>query len=166
MQLAIVALLSATLFTAVKPIGAIAVNGERHTVHFYNKCGFGTPILIQGGKILSTGEDYVSYGPLSGAIAYLQTGYCNYNGENCTLLETTLNNPSIPGGGSSTDISLIDPYYNGCDGAGADCTDADCLTAFRKAEDTFVQVGCEENNLSFVLVVDLPVVLSLVLSEK
>lgn len=34
---------------------------------------------------------------------------CGYNGENCLLVEMTLGNPTVPGGGSSTDISAISP---------------------------------------------------------
>ncbi|KAJ6525171.1 hypothetical protein B0H19DRAFT_1199247 [Mycena capillaripes] len=96
-----------------------------HTVHFTNNCGFGTPTLIQGGRVLSTAGDYTQNGALLGAIAYLQTGGCGFNGEGCTLVELSLNN-----GFSSADISLIPPsvhtpqrkfvYYNGCDGAGTD----------------------------------------------
>lgn len=77
-------------------------------------------------------------------------GGCNFNGENCTLLETTLINPSCAGCGSSSDISLIKPsvflkasaravfkhilfnshafsvatgfrYDKGCAGSGANC---------------------------------------------
>ena len=36
-------------------------------------------------------------------------GSCGDNGEGCTLIETTLVNPTSPGSGSSTDISLIPP---------------------------------------------------------
>lgn len=89
------------------------------------------PTLVQGGRILSTGGDYVSNGPLTAAIAYLQTGNCLLNGENCSTLETTLKNPTCAGCGSSTDVSLIPPhkfsvttgfgYYNGCDGTGNNC---------------------------------------------
>ncbi|PCH44512.1 hypothetical protein WOLCODRAFT_39281, partial [Wolfiporia cocos MD-104 SS10] len=53
------------------------------------------------------------------------------NGENCIIMETTLEN-----GYSSTDLSLIPlhafqvttrfGYYNGCDGAGADCRSLEC----------------------------------------
>jgi len=60
-------------------------------------------------------------------------------------------------------------YFNGCDGAGADCelpltrnayacsteiqrlsigTNANCPTAFRNPDDTFVQVACQANNVS------------------
>jgi rRNA maturation protein Nop10 len=81
--------------------------------------------------VLSTGGAYTRNGPLTAAIAYLQTGACGFNGENCSLLETTLVNPTCSGCGSSTDVSLISPhkfsvttgfgYYNGCDGVGNDC---------------------------------------------
>ncbi|KAF9523720.1 hypothetical protein CPB83DRAFT_862359 [Crepidotus variabilis] len=58
----------ATVFAAVH------VYAEQHVVHFDNRCERGTPTLIQGGKVLLTGKDYVSKGPLRSAIAYLQTG--------------------------------------------------------------------------------------------
>ncbi|KAF8079237.1 hypothetical protein FPV67DRAFT_1468015 [Lyophyllum atratum] len=118
-------------------------------------------MLIQGPNVLSTGGDYVSNGPLLGAIAYLQTGNCGFNGERCTLIETTLKNPTSPGGGSSTDISLIPPlafsvtsgfgYYNGCDGGGANCNNANCPTAFRQPSDTFVQVACQTNDVNLAI---------------
>ncbi|KAF8185479.1 hypothetical protein K438DRAFT_1597155 [Mycena galopus ATCC 62051] len=105
---------------------------ETHTVAFTNLCGFGTPTLVQGPTILSTGgkssicySEYTVNGPLS-AIAYLQTGECGLDGAGCTIVETTLSN-----NGSSTDISSAptDPfsvviefqYYNGCDGLGTTC---------------------------------------------
>ncbi|KAF8190810.1 glycopeptide [Pholiota molesta] len=140
---------------------AVGVNAESHTVHFTNNCGFGTPTLIQGGTVLSTGGDFTSNGPLTAAIAYLQTGGCGFNGEGCTLIETTLVNPTSPGSGSSTDISLIPPhsfsvtsgfgYFNGCDTAGADCTNANCPTAFHVSTDTGVQVACQTNNVNLAI---------------
>ncbi|KAJ3574223.1 hypothetical protein NP233_g1907 [Leucocoprinus birnbaumii] len=140
---------------------AQAVNAETHTVTFDNRCGRGTPTLIQGGRVLSTGGSVTINGPLEGAIAYLQTGSCGFNGEGCTLIETTLVNPTSPGSGSSTDISLISPhafsvtsgfgYYNGCDGAGADCTSASCPMAFRTPTDYFAQVACQANNVNLAI---------------
>ncbi|KAM5544757.1 hypothetical protein V8D89_001655 [Ganoderma adspersum] len=137
------------------------VVGESHTVHFDNRCGFGTPTLIKGPNVLSTGADYTTNGPLIGAIAYLQTGHCGFNGDGCTLIETTLVNPTSPGSGSSTDISLIPPlafsvtsgfgYFNGCDGTGADCTFQGCPTAFYKPDDTHVQVACQVNDVDLVI---------------
>ncbi|KAF4621180.1 hypothetical protein D9613_001131 [Agrocybe pediades] len=128
---------------------------------FFYRCGRGTPRLIQGPNVLSTGGDYVSNGPLRGAIAYLQTGSCGFNGEGCTLIETTLVNPTSPGSGSSTDISLISPlkfsvtsgfgYYNGCDGAGANCEGPSCSTAFKKPSDTHVQVACQKNDVNLAI---------------
>ncbi|QRW20844.1 hypothetical protein RhiXN_05833 [Rhizoctonia solani] len=88
-------------------VAALGVQAETHTVTFDNRCGYGTPTLIQDGRVLSTGGAYTSYGPLTAAIAYLQTGACGFNGENCSLLETTLVNPTCAGCGSSTDVSLI-----------------------------------------------------------
>ncbi|KZV76468.1 hypothetical protein PENSPDRAFT_646234 [Peniophora sp. CONT] len=147
------------LSTAAIVLAALAgVQAESHTVTFTNKCGRGTPTLHgQNGAVLSTGGAYTINGPLIGAIAFLQTGSCGANGDGCTLLETTLKNPTTPGSGSSTDLSLIPPhsfsvttgfgYYNGCDGAGADCTGPNCNTAFHVPSDTFVQVACQANNV-------------------
>ncbi|KAF9523719.1 Glp-like protein [Crepidotus variabilis] len=139
------------------------VSAERHVVHFDNRCGFGIPTLIQGGNVLSTGGDYVSNGPLRSAIAYLQTGSCGFNGDGCTLVETTLVNPTCAGCGSSTDVSLIPPhkfsvtsgfgYYNGCDGVGADCTSASCppTSAFHKTDDYGAQRACQTNDVNLAI---------------
>ncbi|KAI1792174.1 hypothetical protein LXA43DRAFT_1093986 [Ganoderma leucocontextum] len=152
-----------SLATAAIALAALVgtVVGETHTVHFDNRCGFGTPTLIKGPNILSTGADYVSNGPLTAAIAYLQTGHCGFNGDGCTLIETTLLNVAPGNGGSSSDISLIPPlefsvtsgfgYYNGCDGAGADCTSQGCTTAFHTPTDTWVQVPCRVDNVNLVI---------------
>ncbi|VDC05663.1 unnamed protein product [Peniophora sp. CBMAI 1063] len=149
--------------TAVVVLSALAgVQAESHTITFTNKCGRGNPVLrSQSGATLSTGGAYTINGPLIGAIAYLQTGSCGANGEGCTLVETTLRNPPSPGAGSSTDLSLIAPhafsvttgfgYYNGCDGAGADCTNANCPTAFHVSTDNQVQVACQTNNVNLAI---------------
>ncbi|KAJ7138229.1 hypothetical protein C8R44DRAFT_341920 [Mycena epipterygia] len=136
-------------------------NAENHTVTFINNCGFGTPMLIQGSNVLSTGAPFVIDGPLIGASAYLQTGACGFNGEDCTLVETTLINPTFPGGGSSTDISLLSPhafsvttgfrYFGGCQPAGADCTSANCVEAFHEQGDPPVQVPCELDNAGLTI---------------
>ncbi|KAJ7760167.1 hypothetical protein B0H14DRAFT_3511186 [Mycena olivaceomarginata] len=119
---------------------------ESHTVTFANNCGHGTPTLIQGPKVLSTGGAFTSPGPFKSFIAYLQTGNCGFNGEDCTIVEGTLVNPTSPGSGSSVDISLVPPhafsvttgfgYVGACAPAGADCTNANCPTAFHKSSDT------------------------------
>ncbi|KAF7378285.1 Glycopeptide [Mycena sanguinolenta] len=148
-------------FTAIAFAAGQAL-AETHTVTFANNCGYGTPTLIgQGGAVLSTGGAYTSNGALIGAIAYLQTGSCGFNGEGCTLVETTLVNPTSAGSGSSTDISLISPhafsvttgfgYLGGCAPAGADCNNANCNTAFHQPDDTFVQVACQEDNANLVI---------------
>ncbi|KAF7300089.1 Glycopeptide [Mycena kentingensis (nom. inval.)] len=148
---------SLVLFT----VAALHAHAETHTITFDNRCGFGTPTLIQGGTVLSTGKPFTHAGPIPAAIAYLQTGACGFNGEHCTMVETTLRNPTSPGSGSSTDITLIPPhtfsvttgfgYFHGCDGAGADCTSADCKTAFHKSTDTHVQVPCQTNDVNLVI---------------
>ncbi|KAJ7646260.1 Glp-like protein [Mycena polygramma] len=161
---------------------AVAVGNvfaETHTITFNDGCGFGTPTLIQGPNVLSTGGPYSINGPLRGAIAYLQTGGCGLNGEGCTLIETSLVNPTTDGSGSSTDISLIPPsvlrfwdtpaktdlflpnhafsvtsgfgYLNGCQPAGADCNNPNCPTAFHQSGDTGVQVPCQLDNANLVV---------------
>ncbi|KAL6310460.1 hypothetical protein BKA93DRAFT_721921 [Sparassis latifolia] len=139
----------------------VSVHAESHTVTFVNQCGKGTPTLIVGGQVVSTGQPYTSNGPLDSAIAYASffflSGDCGYNGEQCTLLEMTLGNPTVPGGGSSTDISLISPhtfnveasfsYYDGCDNTGADCAYQGCPMAFYQSNDNQVQVACQTDNV-------------------
>ncbi|KIP10578.1 hypothetical protein PHLGIDRAFT_220080 [Phlebiopsis gigantea 11061_1 CR5-6] len=150
-------------FTAavVSAFTFVAVQGEQHTVALVNNCGHGTPLLKANGQTLSTGGSVTISGPLVAAIAFLQTGGCGDNGEGCTLVETTLQNPTSPGSGSSTDISLISPhsfsvtsgfgYFDECDGAGADCTSADCGTAFHQSTDTGIQVACQSNDVSLAI---------------
>ncbi|KAJ7082775.1 hypothetical protein C8R44DRAFT_753650 [Mycena epipterygia] len=150
-----------TAALAVLAVAVSSVRAESHTVTFTNNCGFGTPTLIQNGNVLSTGGDFTSNGPLIGAIAYLQTGGCGFNGEGCTMVETTLVNPTSPGSGSSTDITLIAPhafsvttgfgYFNGCQPSGADCNNANCPTAFHQPSDTFVQVACQTANVGLAI---------------
>ncbi|PIL32327.1 hypothetical protein GSI_05573 [Ganoderma sinense ZZ0214-1] len=148
-------------FTVAVALAALAgtVIGESHTVHFDNRCGFGTPTLIQGSTVLSTGADFTSSGPLVDAIAYLQTGSCGFNGEGCTLIETTLVNPTSPGlPGTASDINLIPPhafsvtsgfgYFNGCDGDGADCTFPDCPAASHNWSSMVPQVVCQADNVN------------------
>ncbi|KAF8577176.1 glycopeptide [Ramaria rubella] len=137
----------------------VSVAAESHTVTFTNKCGKGTPLLKANGQTLSTGGSFTINGPLVSAIAY--TGNCGDNGEGCTLVETTLQNPTTPGSGSSTDISLIPPhtfsvtsgfgYFNGCDGQGADCTSESCPQAFHVSTDTGVQVACQTPNVNLAI---------------
>ncbi|KIJ14759.1 hypothetical protein PAXINDRAFT_99824, partial [Paxillus involutus ATCC 200175] len=77
------------LAVAVPLIAAIRANAESHVIKFVNQCGYGSPVLMLDGKNVLIGDEYTSSGPFSG-IGYLQTGGCNTNGENCTLLEMTL----------------------------------------------------------------------------
>ncbi|KAI0321568.1 hypothetical protein OF83DRAFT_1168313 [Amylostereum chailletii] len=138
-----------------------SVKAETHTVTFNNRCGYGTPTLKANGQTLSTGGAYTINGPLIAAIAYLQTGDCGDNGENCLIVEITLQNPTTPGEGSSTDLSLIPPhtfsvptgfaYYNGCDGVQEDCTDPVCPTAYHNPEDSSVGVVCQADNGNIVI---------------
>lgn len=135
----------------------VQISAESHTVTFTNNCGYGTPYLrAQNGEVLSTGGAYTSNGPLIGAISYLQTGNCGNNGEECTLVETTLENSS----GSASDISLVPPhefsvtsgfgYYNGCDGTGEDCKYAGCPGAFTDATNGLI-VSCPVDNVDLAI---------------
>jgi len=135
---------------------------ESHTVTLTNKCDQGTPLLkaLAGGQTLSTGESYETNGPLMAAIAYLDTGSCGPNGENCTLVELTLVNPISPGTGSTADISLIPPhtfsvasgfeFFGGCDGVGVDCPEPGCPGAFRSPTDGIVTV-CQADNVNLAV---------------
>ncbi|OSX66380.1 hypothetical protein POSPLADRAFT_1038599 [Postia placenta MAD-698-R-SB12] len=155
-------LLSAALAAAL--FATASVRAETHTITFINQCGYGTPQLIQGANILSTGEPYVSNGPFDSAISYLQTGGCGFNGEDCTLLEMTIANAVVAGGGPSADISLISPhsfsvwssfaYYGasgGCDYTGANCAAANCPQAFYYSDETQVQVACQEDDINLLI---------------
>ncbi|KAJ6462141.1 hypothetical protein C8R45DRAFT_1178586 [Mycena sanguinolenta] len=146
---------------AVIAVAAGKALAESHTVTFENKCGFGTPTLIsEGGAVLSTGAPYTS-GPLIGAIAYLQTGSCGLYGQNCTVVEITLMNPTIPGTGSISDISLVPPhdfsvatgfgYLGACSGAGADCTNSACPNAFKEPTDHSEAVACHADDADLVV---------------
>ncbi|KAJ6461424.1 hypothetical protein C8R45DRAFT_1108656 [Mycena sanguinolenta] len=160
---------------AVIAVAASKALAESHTITFENKCGFGTPTLIsEGGAVLSTGAPYTS-GPLIGAIAYLQTvrtpittglrgrvrGSCGLYGQNCTVVEITLMNPTTPGTGSICDISLIPPhafslttgfdYLGACSGAGADCTNPYCTTAFKEPTDHSEAVACQADDANLVV---------------
>ncbi|KAI6028957.1 hypothetical protein EDC04DRAFT_2898909 [Pisolithus marmoratus] len=155
--------LSLVFAFAISFFFAVGASAESHTVKFVNQCGFGTPALMYNGNNVLSGDQYTSNGPFSG-IAYLQTGegYCNTNGENCTLMEMTLINPTCAGCGSSADISLISPhaysvetsfaYYNGCDGVGQTCASPDCTqSAFFVPTDTFVQKECQTNDVDLLI---------------
>ncbi|KAM5544734.1 hypothetical protein V8D89_001632 [Ganoderma adspersum] len=133
---------------------------QSHTVHFDNRYGFGIPTLIQGGIVLSTWGNFTSNGLLIAAIAYFQRGNCGFSGEGCTLIETTLVDPTSVGSDSSGDISRVSPhsfsvtsgfaYFSGCDGAGAGCTNANCNTAFPAPTVTCTggQVASQSNNVN------------------
>ncbi|KZT72183.1 hypothetical protein DAEQUDRAFT_61027 [Daedalea quercina L-15889] len=153
-----------TLLSAVLAAVALAsqAGAEYHTIRFYNACGFGTPMLLASGDVLSYGEDYTSDGAFSSGIAYLQNGdQCGYNGEDCTLMEMTITNPTCAGCGSSADISLISPhsfsywtsfaYFDGCDNTGANCPASGCSAAFYYSDETQVQVACQAENVGLLI---------------
>lgn len=153
--------LSLLLAFVVSVFFAIGAHAESHTIKFVNQCGFGSPALVVNGNNILNGDQYTSDGPFS-AIAYLQTGYCNTNGENCTLMEMTLINPTCAGCGSSADISLIAPhaysvqtsfaYYDGCDGVGQTCSSPSCKdNAFFVPTDNFVQKECQTDNVNLLI---------------
>ncbi|KAJ7638157.1 hypothetical protein B0H17DRAFT_960774 [Mycena rosella] len=146
------------LAVTVLAVAISTVRAETHTITFTNNCGFGRPTLIQGGNVLSTGGAFTTNGPLRGAIATLPHCGCGFDGEGCTLVETTLVDLSTAGSGASTDLSLIAPhsfsvttgfgYYNGCNNAG---NNANYNTAFHVPTDTFVQVACQTDNVNLAM---------------
>ncbi|KAJ4487803.1 glycopeptide [Lentinula aciculospora] len=119
----------------------IGAQAETHIITFTNLCGRGVPTSKENGVTLSTG----------GAVTF----------EGCLMVETTLVNPTTPGSGSSTDLTLITPhsfsvttgfgYFGGCNGAGADCVSASCTTAFHVSTDTGVQVACQSDNVNLAI---------------
>ncbi|KAI4525162.1 hypothetical protein K523DRAFT_314053 [Schizophyllum commune Tattone D] len=142
---------------ALFALGAAALAAaETHTIHFDNACGYGTPVIYQNFQQISSG-DHTFNGPASAVIAFLQTGNCGANGENCSMVEFTL----VNGGVSSTDVTLIPPhtfsvptgfgYYNGCDGVGNDCTSANCAGAFHKTDDYGAQRQCTADNVNLAI---------------
>ncbi|KAF7372876.1 Glycopeptide [Mycena sanguinolenta] len=132
---------------------------ETHTITFVNKW-----VRLperQNGAVLSTGAPYTSNGPIIDAIAYLQTGSCGFNGEGCIIVEINLQNPTTPGSGSTTDLSLIPPhafsvttgfaYLGACAPAGADCTNANCPAASINPNGTPMQVSCQADDTNLVI---------------
>ncbi|TDL18839.1 hypothetical protein BD410DRAFT_792836 [Rickenella mellea] len=146
------------IFLALSTIvAANVVPTEEHNIQFTNNCGFGTPTVVVGGKIV--GGNFITPGPIQNAIAYLQAGKCGFNGENCTIVETTLVNAGF---GSEADISLIPPhsfsvpvafaYTNGCDGVGRNCPTANCAQAFHTPNDgSLSEAICQGNNVGLAI---------------
>ncbi|KAL0569587.1 hypothetical protein V5O48_012375 [Marasmius crinis-equi] len=149
---------------AVLAAAAGTAMAERHTITMNNHCGRGTPTLIRGGKVVATGTTTVD-GVFDAAIAYLQTGNCLFNGENCMTVEITLKNPNpaAPGSGSSVNLSLIPPHAfnvpisfhyasSGCS-AGNSCNNANCppSQAFHVPTDTGSQRACQGNDANLVI---------------
>ncbi|THU85067.1 glycopeptide [Dendrothele bispora CBS 962.96] len=147
-------------FKSLSLFGVITyVYAETHTIVFDNQCGFGTPTLIQGSDVLGTGNGPFTFNePLNFAIAYRTIGTCGFHGEGCTLIETTLRNPTCPGCGSGTDINLIPPkifllilyfsYFNGCDGVKRNCKFANCVEAFHTPDDGGIQTVCQADDVN------------------
>ncbi|EIW52330.1 glycopeptide [Trametes versicolor FP-101664 SS1] len=142
---------------AVAVCASTLVSAEGHLRIIY-RCGSGTPTLVQGGRVLSTGGDFVSNGPLNSAVAYLQTGQCGFDGQNCAAVEMTLANPSD----SFADISLIPPhafnvgsvsfrFFGTCSGFGATCASAGCGAAMHSADDTGAIVFCGESDVNLLV---------------
>ncbi|KAK7457805.1 hypothetical protein VKT23_010147 [Stygiomarasmius scandens] len=145
-------------------LAIVGVNAESHTITFDNRCGFGTPHLLQATTSVSTGEDFTVDGPFTSGFAFLQTGDCGTNGENCMLIEITLMNPnSITAGlASSADITLISPhsfnvpagfaFFNGCDGVGQACSNPSCPSAFHSPSDNQVVTVCQSKDVNLAII--------------
>ncbi|TDL18844.1 hypothetical protein BD410DRAFT_792840 [Rickenella mellea] len=154
-------MINAVLLALSTIVAANVVPTEEHNIQFNNRCGFGNPTVVVGGKIV--GGNFIATGPIRNAIAFPwhRTGNCGFNGENCTVVETTLQNPTTPGTGSETDITLIPPhtfsvpvafnYTNGCNGVGRSCPTANCVQAFHEPGDPPVQAACQANNVALAI---------------
>ncbi|KIM79149.1 hypothetical protein PILCRDRAFT_823728 [Piloderma croceum F 1598] len=151
--------LSTSIFTVLSILCTTASAG--HSISVNNQCGYGTPTLsapFTNGQPTNIAGGYSSSGDLTGFIIYLQNGnQCGANGENCLILEGTLNN-----GYSSVDISKIPPhsfnsplafsYTNGA--GGRSCNSASCqcdYAAFCKTDDYGAQVGSPDPNASITV---------------
>ncbi|KAI1786088.1 glycopeptide [Ganoderma leucocontextum] len=151
----------------------LSVRAETHTIHFDNQRGFGTPTLVSNGVVLSTGADVTVNGPIeapadrfAAVLIVSPLGSCGINGENCTTVDISLTNaiPGEPGGSaSSAAIDLVPPhafsavtgfgYYNGCDGAGEDCANANCIAALPgPPPKTIVPVLCQTDDVNIAIV--------------
>ncbi|TFK32693.1 hypothetical protein BDQ12DRAFT_692135 [Crucibulum laeve] len=129
------------------------VAAEQHTISFDNRCGNGTPHLLQNGNTVSTSGSFTSPGSFSSGTAFLQTGDCGANGAGCTVVEMSLSNPS-----SFVDITLVPSFSfsvptafsfsGGCDGQGATCASADCTSAFHSPTDDQALVSCQSDNVN------------------
>ncbi|KLO16734.1 hypothetical protein SCHPADRAFT_198186 [Schizopora paradoxa] len=147
--------LSAVIAAVVATVAA-----ETHTINFINNCGFGTPsIFLNGITLPPTGADFTSNGPIIDAVAYLQDGSCNPDGDNCAVVVTTLQNPTLTGNGSCTEILLLPPhtfevpigfsYSNGCDGEGEQCNVADCPISFGPTPGQCLT--CDADNVDIII---------------
>ncbi|KAM5543273.1 hypothetical protein V8D89_003147 [Ganoderma adspersum] len=149
-----------TLSTAVVALAVLigTAAGETHTVHLQNNCCSGTnqPTLIVGDPSQgpSTNADFVFNGPLTDTVAFLQTGFCSPNGENCTVVQLALVNGDESGAQSSANVDLSFSrvfsiptgfsFSNGCDGSGANCSDKECPAVN-------VVVGCRVNDVDLTI---------------
>ncbi|EJD03421.1 uncharacterized protein FOMMEDRAFT_156827 [Fomitiporia mediterranea MF3/22] len=134
--------------------GALA---ETHKVTFENKCGKGTPQLQQKNKTVSSTSTYTANSTFESATAFLQTGECGGNGQNCTLIETNLKNS----GNSSTNITLVPPqkfnvpaafrYEGGCNGTGLNCTSANCTEAIHNRTVSVKPSSCNASNVNLII---------------
>ncbi|KAF9818664.1 hypothetical protein IEO21_02644 [Rhodonia placenta] len=147
-----------TIAVVAAALALVHVKAETHTVSFTNNRILHKPYLWgQNGVLYSSGEgSYTSDGPLLGLISFCLTGNCGNDGEGCTTVEATLENAS----NSAADITLISPhefsvtsgfgFYGGCDGAGEDCTSADCPGAFTDPTNGLI-VSCSEPNVNIAI---------------
>ncbi|KAJ4497890.1 glycopeptide [Lentinula lateritia] len=137
------------LIAAVLVTGALA---ETHTVVFSNLW----PTLKRNSPLIAG----IAFQRL--LATYRINAGCGADGQGCAMVKTTLVNPTTPGSGPSTDITLTPPphsfsvttdfgYFNGCNGAGADCISTNCPTAFHNPNDTHVQVACQSDNVNLAI---------------
>ncbi|KAJ7638148.1 hypothetical protein B0H17DRAFT_1216809 [Mycena rosella] len=123
----------------------------------------------------SYSSDFTINGPLLGAIAYLQTGEnildiieMMTSRQPAKVVADSMakaapwSKPALCNNGfSSAELSLIPShsffvtigfgFFDGCDGAGADCTFPRCEPEFTDPSQTFKQVGCGAANVNLAV---------------
>ncbi|KZP26462.1 hypothetical protein FIBSPDRAFT_887252 [Athelia psychrophila] len=144
---------------AIATFAALAgIVSAGHSVGVVNNCGYGTPMMNGPSTgLISVPGGYSSGGDITGWIMFLQTGQCGNNGENCVIVEGTLND-----GYSSVDISLISPHeinvptgFSYTDGAGGKyCASGNCpcnSAAFCQPTDYGALVNTADPNASITV---------------
>jgi len=99
---------AAALALASSVIAAPADTPDVHTITFNNNCGYGNPVWNTPSNATKNGAGNAWAAVVSG-VAWLDVDGCGPHGENCAVVEFTLDNPS---GAATADISLVGTHAN------------------------------------------------------